>query len=116
MASSSNSPCRPSCPFSTRHGASIMKRIRFVSALLLSAASGLAYAQGTATPASPTQPAPAPSSPNQPSTAGQPSVGGIRMGETASPVVVRFITTKPADVMTSRLIGTDVYNNQNEKI
>lgn len=95
-----------------------MKPMALIGSLALAAASSLAYAQGTSTPASPTQSAPAPNSSNQSSTAAQPSAGsgGIRMGEAAPPVVVRFVTMRPADTMSSVLIGTDVYNNNNEKI
>jgi len=38
------------------------------------------------------------------------------MGEAAPPVIVRFVAMKPADTLSSRLIGTDVYNNQNESV
>jgi sporulation protein YlmC with PRC-barrel domain len=29
---------------------------------------------------------------------------------------VKFVTVKPADLMSSQLIGTNVYNNQNESL
>ena len=45
----------------------------------------------------------------------QSSTAGITMAKTAA-TKVRFIEAKPADMMTSRLIGLDVYNNQNEKL
>jgi hypothetical protein len=40
---------------------------------------------------------------------------GITMSESAR-FAVRFVTPKPADIMTSRLVGLDVYNRQNEKL
>jgi len=40
---------------------------------------------------------------------------GITMAQSAK-FAVRFVTPKPADVMTSKLVGLDVYNRQNEKL
>jgi sporulation protein YlmC with PRC-barrel domain len=40
---------------------------------------------------------------------------GMRMADTAA-MGVRFTTVKPADFMSSNLIGAHVYNNQNEKL
>lgn len=40
---------------------------------------------------------------------------GLRMADKAT-LAVRFVTVKPAAFMASRLIGTDVYNNQNEAV
>ena len=37
------------------------------------------------------------------------------MADTAS-VAVKYVTVNPADLMSSKLIGTDVYNNQNESV
>lgn len=41
--------------------------------------------------------------------------GGIMMSDHAK-AVVHYVTTKPADTMSSKLVGASVYNNQNEKI
>lgn len=61
----------------------------------------------TTTPAAPmVQPAPATSMSTD---------KGMSMANTAT-VAVRFVTTKPADVMTSKLIGINVLNNQNETL
>ena len=40
---------------------------------------------------------------------------GLRMANSAT-MAVRFVTVKPADFMTSKLVGTNVYNNQNESL
>lgn len=40
---------------------------------------------------------------------------GMMMGDSAT-VAVKFVQVSPADVMTSKLDGADVYNNQNENI
>jgi sporulation protein YlmC with PRC-barrel domain len=37
------------------------------------------------------------------------------MADTAT-VALRFVTVQPADLMSSRLVGANVYNNQNESI
>lgn len=41
--------------------------------------------------------------------------GGMQSAQTQT-VVARFVTVKPADVVSSRLVGTNVYNKQNESI
>ena len=43
------------------------------------------------------------------------SDAGMRMADTAT-VAVKFVTVQPADLMASKLIGTNVYNNQNESL
>ena len=40
---------------------------------------------------------------------------GMKMADTAT-VAVRFVTVSPAELMSSKLIGTNVYNNQNESL
>ena len=35
---------------------------------------------------------------------------------TSATMAVRFVTVKPADIMSSKLTGIDIYNNQNEKL
>ena len=96
-----------------------MKRVTVAGAVVLSALSSVVLAQGTPAPTPPAQqspPAPA-TPPAQPSAGTQADTGsgGIRMGDTAT-ALVRFVSVKPADVTTSSLIGTTVYNNQNESI
>ena len=53
-----------------------------------------------------------------PALSAQPNAGssGIRIGEAAPPVIVHFVSTKPADIVSSKLTKTNVYDNQNEKI
>ncbi|WP_414476020.1 PRC-barrel domain-containing protein [Microvirga sp. M2] len=76
-------------------------------AVVLCAVGSFAYAQT----------APTTTSPAQPSTATQPGgASGIQMGDAAPPVIVRFVSIKPADTLSSRLVGTTVYNNQNESV
>ena len=41
--------------------------------------------------------------------------GAMRSAE-VNTVVARFVTVKPADVLSSRLVGTNLYNKQNESI
>lgn len=72
-----------------------------VMVMALSIVSGIALAQ--------TRPAP-PASTTAPAGA-----VGLKAADTAT-VAVRFVTVKPADFMASKLIGTDVYNNQNDKL
>jgi sporulation protein YlmC with PRC-barrel domain len=40
---------------------------------------------------------------------------GLRTADSAT-LAVKFVTIKPADFMTTKLIGADVYNNQKEKL
>ena len=40
---------------------------------------------------------------------------GMKMADTAT-VKLKYVTVKPADVMSSKLIGTTVYNNKNESV
>jgi len=85
-----------------------MKKIVLIGALSLSAFSTLAMAQTAA-------PAPAPATTPTPAATAMPNSDGMKMA-TAATMAVRFVTVKPADVMSSDLLGIDVYNNQNEKL
>lgn len=98
-----------------------MKKV-VVSAAILCALAAPALAQTTTAPA-PSTTAPAPAT-----TAPAPAAGtmtgtstsmasdmGLRMASTAT-VAVKFVTVKPADFMSSRLVGANVYNNQNESL
>ena len=77
------------------------------------AAAAVAFLTGPALAQTQTAPAtPAAGSAAMP--AGQ-AGAGMRMADTAS-VAVRFVTVKSADLMSSKLIGTNVYNKQNESI
>jgi len=40
---------------------------------------------------------------------------GMKMADTAT-VKLKFMTVKPADVMSSKLVGTTVYNNKKETV
>jgi sporulation protein YlmC with PRC-barrel domain len=40
---------------------------------------------------------------------------GMRMAERAN-VAVKFVTVKPADVMSSKIVGANIYNNQNDSV
>ena len=46
---------------------------------------------------------------------GQAGKTGMQTATTAT-MVVKFVAATPADVLSSNLVGTDVYNNQNENI
>jgi sporulation protein YlmC with PRC-barrel domain len=48
-------------------------------------------------------------------TTGMSADKGLTQADTAT-MAVRFVTTKPADFMTSRLLGVNVYNKQNESV
>lgn len=62
----------------------------------------------TAVPALAQTPAPA-------TTAHSASDMGMKMADTAT-VKLKFVTVKPADVMSSKLVGTTVYNNKKETV
>ncbi|MBN9049970.1 MAG: PRC-barrel domain-containing protein [Rhizobiales bacterium] len=49
------------------------------------------------------------------SSAGMAASSGFVMGKTAT-VSVRYANAKPADLMTSKLIGVNVYNSKDEKL
>ena len=49
------------------------------------------------------------------STGADASSMGLRMATSAT-VALKFVTVKPADFMSSRLVGANVYNNQNETL
>jgi sporulation protein YlmC with PRC-barrel domain len=86
-----------------------------VAAGLLSASAALA--QTTPAPTATT-----PVAPNATAPVMAPAADGMRMGgagmttATSSAVVVRFIGVQPTDTVASRIRGTDVYNNANEKL
>ncbi len=43
------------------------------------------------------------------------AIGGITMSDHATSTI-HYVTTTPADIMSSKLVGMDVYNNQNDKL
>ena len=43
------------------------------------------------------------------------SMGGITMADHATHTI-NYVATTPADMMSSKLVGMDVYNNQNDKL
>jgi sporulation protein YlmC with PRC-barrel domain len=43
------------------------------------------------------------------------AMGGITMADHAS-MAPHFVTTTPSDMMSSKLVGMNVYNNQNDKL
>jgi sporulation protein YlmC with PRC-barrel domain len=113
---------------------SLTKRI--IIALALSTVSGVALAQTGApaekskAPAPPTMPSKSTDKMRTPSTTtGQAPAAsttttksadadaekGLRMADSAT-VAVRFVTVEPAGIMSSRLIGANVYNNQQESL
>lgn len=79
-----------------------------VAALSLSA--GAALAADTTTTTGNTTMAPAAMATSNPM-----MDGGIQMADHAT-MALKFTTVTPADVMSSKLVGLDVYNNQNEKL
>jgi hypothetical protein len=60
--------------------------------------------------------APNPAAPGTSTIAPSPTTSGGMTATTTGSVTVHYVTEKPADVLSSRLIGTDVYNKQNEKL
>lgn len=70
---------------------------------------GVAVAQ-TNPPANP------PASTTSPSVAPNPATQGGMQAAQPGAVVVHFVTVKPADVLSSRLIGTNVRNKQDESV
>lgn len=47
--------------------------------------------------------------------AAMPMGGGITMADKAT-MALKFVTMKPADLMSSKLVGATVYNNQNDNL
>ena len=95
----------------------MLNRLAIVTALALAPCTAFAQSS-TTTPAA----APTPSTASQmtPSTtigaAMAPGTSmGLRTADSAT-LAVKFVTIKPADFMTTKLIGADVYNNQKEKL
>jgi sporulation protein YlmC with PRC-barrel domain len=82
------------------------------TALAISSISTLAMAQTTAP--SPTPNATTSASGNNAANSGT-TAGGLRIADRAT-VAVRFVTVKPVDIMSSKLVGINVYNNQNETL
>lgn len=78
------------------------------AALALACLSVPALAQTT-----PTTPAPGTAMPTSSDTTS--SGMGMKMADTAT-VKLKYVTVKPADVMSSKLVGTTVYNNKNENV
>lgn len=74
-----------------------------LAAALVVALPSLALAQETVKPATPATAATAA------------TTGGMTMADKAT-VKVTYVTAQPADVMTSKLIGLNVYNNANESV
>lgn len=81
-----------------------MLRPILLGALALLSTTGLAGAQTTTLTPPPANTAP-----------GTPTTGGMQSVQTGI-IPLRFAAVKPADTLSSRLIGTDVYNKQNEEI
>ena len=82
----------------------------FAAALALTCLSLPAMAQTTPSPAAP---APGTAMPTS-SDMGMKDTG-MKMADTAT-VKLKFMTVKPADVMSSKLVGTTVYNNKKETV
>ena len=85
-----------------------MSNRTLTAALMLAGLSVPALAQTAPT-------APAPGTPMPASSDTTSSGMGMKMADTAT-VKLKFITVKPADVMSSKLVGTTVYNNKNENV
>ncbi len=97
-----------------------------LGATMLCSLAGAALAQTTTAPApnttapAPAAPAPSTTAPRtgtapMASTSADASSMGLRMATSAT-VAVKYVTVKPADFMSSRLVGANVYNNQNETL
>jgi sporulation protein YlmC with PRC-barrel domain len=82
------------------------------TALAISSISTLAMAQKAAP--SPTPNATTSASDHNAANSGT-TAGGLRIADRAT-VAVRFVTVKPVDIMSSKLVGINVYNNQNETL
>lgn len=113
-----------------------MIRKLLVSAIAISALSSASYAQApaktpadAAAPAKPGAMAPADSATTTPAKTGAmaptnaattsgaatSTPAGLRVANTAT-LKVKYATMKPADIMSSKLVGITVYNNQNENL
>ncbi len=105
-----------------------MKNRLMIATITSLSMSGLAFAQTNPAPAAGPAPAPMPSTsaPNPTAPAATPSGipgsnttmssdTGLKMASTAT-VALKFVTVKAADFMSSRLVGANVYNNQNESL
>lgn len=88
----------------------MLKRV-MVGAVALAAISGVAYAQSTTPPARAQTPPAATTGTTSP--AGTPM--GMRTADSAT-LAIRYATVNPANVMSSKLVGINVYNNQNETL
>ncbi|MHC2104242.1 PRC-barrel domain-containing protein [Methylobacterium sp. CM6246] len=82
----------------------------FAAAVALACLSAPAPALAQTTPAAPVPGTAMPASSDMTS-----SGRGMTMADTAT-VKLKYVTVKPADVMSSKLIGTTVYNNKNETV
>ncbi|MGU3537791.1 PRC-barrel domain-containing protein [Methylobacterium sp. A54F] len=83
-----------------------------LAAALVAGLSGLALAQDAAKPAAPSATAtPVPSS----SSAADVSNSGMKMADSAT-AKIAFVDAQPTDMLTSKLVGLNVYNNNNEAV
>lgn len=85
-----------------------MKTLALAGAIGFSMLSTFAVAQ-TAAPTTAPVVTPAPAATTMP------HVDGMKMATSAT-MALKFVTVKPADIMSSKLVGIDIYNNQNEKL
>lgn len=70
---------------------------------------------GLALAAAATGPALAQSATTTPAAMNGMAMGGMQMADHAS-AQVKFVAVSPAEIMSSKLVGLTVYNNQNEKL
>lgn len=91
----------------------MINRLAIVTALALAPCVAFAQSSTTApvTPGSTSQTTP---STNNGTMSSETSMG-LRTADVAT-LAVKFVTVKPADFMTTKLIGAAVYNNQKEKL
>ena len=90
----------------------MIKRLAIVVALASTSCAAFAQSNTTLPATSP------PSVSAQSSTTGNAAPdrsSGLRTADTAA-LAVRFVDVKPADFMTTKLLGANVYNNQKEKL
>jgi sporulation protein YlmC with PRC-barrel domain len=96
---------------------SAMTRFPLIAVVAVSLSSA-AFAQGSPPPDSKKE-APTAAQPTQPSnqTTGITAAptAGLKIANTAS-VAVRFVEVKPADFLATKLLGINVYNNQDESL
>jgi sporulation protein YlmC with PRC-barrel domain len=90
------------------------RKTTMIPRLIIAAATALLVA-GSAFAQSSAPPAPNPPVEQSPTVVSSPTANGIMVAKSAD-VAVRFGSAEPADIMSSNLVGIDVYSKQNDKL